>query len=260
MSILASCLSVSLSAQHTTVATQFSVGGANMLDTYLSPAKYRGAEWRLMSEVRRDSRKSITDNGTERLRPLTYALSHEVAFSYLHNQAGNAHEYAGHYDFAYAAAYRWQTADDKLTIYAGATAEAFAGFTYNSHNSSNNPAQGYLSAALGLHAAARYDIRLLGKNFTFGYEARIPVATLMFSPNYGQSYYEIFTQGDYDRNIAFQSLSPFQLRQHFTIDMAVGTKTALRLGYLNDIRQATPNNLKQHHYYNGVTVGIVVKK
>ena len=139
-------------------------------------------------------------------------------------------------------------------------AEGLLGGTYNNRNSNNNPAQGYLSAAIGAHLAARYDLTVFGKRVTLGYEARYPLVGMMFSPNYGQSYYEIFNLGNYDHNIVVTSPATFQLRQQLTADVMLKGNTSLRLGYLCDIRQATPNNLKQHHYYNAVTIGIVIRK
>ncbi|MCR5069491.1 MAG: DUF3316 domain-containing protein, partial [Prevotella sp.] len=108
--------------RYVSVATQVSVGGANVLDTYLSPEKYRGSEYRFVSEVDRDSRKH---DG------ITYNLTHEGAFAYLHNRAVTAHEYVGHYDFSYAVMRRWRLADDRLQLAAGAMADAFVGFNYN---------------------------------------------------------------------------------------------------------------------------------
>ena len=40
--------------RHVTRATMLAVGGTNLLETYLSPEKYTGTEWRLMQHVTRD--------------------------------------------------------------------------------------------------------------------------------------------------------------------------------------------------------------
>ena len=238
-------------AQERSVATQVGIGAANTLDTYLSPEKYRGTEWRMQSEVRRDGTSHPS---------LSFALTHEAAFAYTHNRALSGHQYAGHYDFSYAAMRRWDLLDNALHLYAGAMTDAMIGFAYNTHNGNNNPAQGYGSLTVGAHLAAKYSFTLFNKSITVGYEARYPMFGLMFSPNYGQSYYEIFSRGNYDRNITAIMPDVFQLRQQLTVDVPVGKSTSVRLGYLNDIRQAKPNNLKQHHYYNGLIMGMVISK
>ena len=79
----------------------------------------------------------------------------------------------------------------------------------------------------------------------------------MFSPNYGQSYYEIFNRGNYDHNIVptYLGNAP-SMRNILTIDIGLGNN-ALRIGYLGDIQQAKPNSLKQHTYTHALVLGIV---
>ena len=236
-------------AQVRSTALQQGIGGANVLDTYLSPEKYRGMEWRVIAEVNRDSKNAH----------LAYSQTHEIAFGYLHNRALNGHEYVGHYDFSYAVMRKWDMIAGRypLRLSVGPMLDAFVGFNYNSRNTNNNPAQGYGSVALGGMGAARYTFKAWGRELTLGYELRFPLLGIRYSPNYGQSYYEIFGRGDYDHNICFYSVSPLQVRQQVTADLRLKSGTALRIGYLSDVRQAKPNNLKQHHYYNALLLGVV---
>lgn len=265
----------SVNHPRTEVASQLAVGHANRLDTYLSPEKYRGTEVRFVSEVMRDSRKHskkgsesapslLGKAGGEVLRPLTYTLTHEGELDILHNRADNAKEISGAYDLSYAAMRRFAVTVSEggspLLLYAGLMADFNLGFTYNTRNTANNPAQGYLSLGVGANVMAQYPFVLWNKHFRVNYEARMPFVGVMFSPNYGQSYYELFNEGNYDHNIVFTSIATFQLRQQLALDYSLNARTALRLGYLCDIRQATPNNLKQHHYFNAVTFGVVIKK
>ena len=243
-------------AQERTVSTQFAVGHLNQLDTYISNEKYYGTEWQFVSEVVKDSKK----------RPLTYSLTHEGAFANTHNRVDNANELSGHYNFAYSVMRKWSCPSNLLfrnsrfTFRAGLFANIDLGFCYNNRTSANNPAQGYASVNIGPQVMANYDFPLWNKVFRLTYEARIPLAGLMFSPNYGQSYYEIFNKGNYDHNIVFTSIATFQLRHQLSLDIPVAQRTSLRIGYLGDIRQATPNNLKQHQWYNAVIVGVTIKK
>ena len=91
------------------------------------------------------------------------------------------------------------------------------------------------------------------------WEAHFPLGGLMFSPSYGQSYYEIFSRGNYDRNIVPTTIfSTPSLRQQLTLDFTVA-RTTVRLGYMNDIRQSSVNGLKQHAWSHLFLVGIVRK-
>ena len=78
----------------------------------------------------------------------------------------------------------------------------------------------------------------------------------MFTPHYGQSYYEIFTRGNYDHNVVLSH--PFNtpsMRHALTLQLHL-KKVSLRLGYLGDYQQADVNNLKYHNYSHLVVFGI----
>lgn len=79
----------------------------------------------------------------------------------------------------------------------------------------------------------------------------------MFSPNYGQSYYEIFTLGNWNGVINFTSLhNQPSLRQMLTVDFPVG-RAKMRLAYLWDAQQSKVNDIKTHTYSHVFMVGFV---
>ena len=140
-------------------------------------------------------------------------------------------------------------------LQAGFTANANLGFLYDM-TTSNNPAQARLGLNIMPTAVATYRFPIRQQQFALRYELNLPFVGIMFSPNYGQSYYEIFTQGNYDRNVVpttFVSAPTF--RQILTLDWFIAEKWALRIGYLGNYQQADINHLKQHIYTHRVVLG-----
>jgi len=79
----------------------------------------------------------------------------------------------------------------------------------------------------------------------------------MFSPQYGQSYYNLFSQGNYDHNVVCTHPgNALSLHQNFSFDFPIRRAT-IRVGYLSDLRQARVNGLRQHHYTRAALIGFV---
>nr|WP_306302328.1 DUF3316 domain-containing protein [Hoylesella shahii] len=160
------------------------------------------------------------------------------------------------YSFGYGVHYAFGLLQQRLQLQVGARAEANVGFIYNTHNS-NNPAQARLFLHFAPSAVASYKVRVANVPLLLRYEVSVPLVGVMFSPNYGQSYYEIFSQGNYDHNIVPTTIaSAPSFRQMLTVDFPVLHST-VRLGYLGDIQQSAVNNLKTHVYTHGVVIGLV---
>lgn len=221
------------------------IGGVNILDTYLSDEKYSGTELRYISHT-------IRMRQTSRWSRL---IVHQGNISYSKNRARNSTEMAGTYNFSYGVLYDWTFLSGALDLKAGAMADAAIGFLYNTRNS-NNPAQARFNIDIAPVAAAAYRFRLWNRPLALRYEVSAPLCGLMFSPNYGQSYYEIFSEGDYDHNIVpTTTVSTPSLRHMLSLDLTL-RNTTLRIGYMGDWRQSEVNNLKYHSYSNMFVIGI----
>ena len=225
-----------------TNAKMFGAGYNSTQDTYLSPLHYAGPELRYISHTmrRRD------DSRWRRL------IINEGRIAEGESRSENGALLSADYHFAYAVLHAWQICNRRLTIQAGGGGEALAGFLYNTRNG-NNPVQA--RCLLNIIGTVRAEMQLA--KIRLAYEASAPLVGITFSPNYGQSYYEIFSEGHYDHNIVPTTLAAMpSLRHSLTADIPF-LNTIWRVGYLGDYRQQAVNNLKQHSYTSALVVGIV---
>ena len=150
--------------------------------------------------------------------------------------------------------YRWHWGSPRLTLLAGGAIDGTLGGAYDTRNS-NNPAQARIALSIDPTARLAWQVRTGRRPLALHYDVTMPIIGMAFSPNYGQSYYEIFSRGNYDHNIV--CTSPFsapQLYQHLSVDFRLW-HTTFRVGYLGEYRQMRANNLKYHQYTHSITLG-----
>ena len=235
-----------LSAQTVNTSVwQIGAGPTYILDTFLSQEKFSGSGLTLLNttERQRDDKRWCT------------IMEHELNMATADDRSGKREELQASYTAFGGALHNWQ--HGKLQLQAGAVAALDLGVIYNTSNS-NNPAQGRCSLQLMPTGTAAYNLKLWRRPLKLRYEVQLPLAGVMFSPNYGQSYYEIFSLGDYDNNIVQTTfVTAPNMRQQLAADYLVGKNLTLRLGYLGHYQQAKVNNLKSHIYNHRLMIGIV---
>ena len=234
-------------AKAQTTTHMLGVGQSKILDTYLTPEHFSGTGYTYLY---------IKDTApTDTLRRWTTTIEHEVDFSKTKDRSGNASNLEISYNLYWARYYNLQPISN-LRLQVGAAANASLGGIYNMI-SSNNPAQAHASINIMPSATASYDFRIGSQNFSARYELNLPFIGVMFSPNYGQSYYEIFCQGNYDHNIVPTTfISAPTFRQTASVDWHFSKRMSLRLGYLGNYQQSNVNNLKSHIYAHRIMIGI----
>lgn len=247
--LLLSALCLTAGAQPDSAAVRHThligIGGNNVLDTYLSPLEYTGvAATYVHQSERRLGRRSPS---------WTIQGNYSLDASYLDSPTDDAHEWDGNLGAGVVLLRNFRLTP-RLRCAVGPMGEALVGFTYNTRNG-NNPAQGRVAAHLGATGAAAYDFPLLRRTATVRLQIDLPLFGAQFSPQFGQSYYEIFSLGHSDGNVCLTS--PFNApsaRWRATLDVPLG-KTRLTLGYLGNIRQSHVNALKHHAWQHFFVIG-----
>ena len=223
------------------------IGSSHQLDTYLSPINYTGYQ---VSFVRETLRMTRLAN-----RRVSFQTLWQGTFSQTSNISGTATDWGAHIGYDALWHYNW-TPVQGLRLMAGGAIGADAGVLYNSRGG-NNPAQGRVNVDISASVMAIYKFRLWRQDLSFRYQANMPLMGVMFSPQFGQSYYEIGT-GNANGNVCFsQPGNAFSLWQQFTVDIPVGKYVVIRTGYLCDIRQSHVHGIKMHDRSHSFMIGFV---
>ena len=230
-----------------TRATMYGVGYTNVYDTYLSPQEYKGIDFRISRESMRMTKWM---NGNISLQSFFQA-----DLGYTHNRVDNNNTFSGLANWNYGLHYNFPITSN-FKLLAGGLIDLNGGFVYNLRNG-NNPAQARAYINLDASGMAIWDLRIKNYPISLRYQVNLPFAGVMFCPNYGQSYYEIFSLGNWGGVINFTSLhNQPSLRQMLTVDFPVG-RAKMRLAYLCDAQQAKVNDIRMHTYSHVFMVGFV---
>ena len=234
---------VSVAAQQ---SYQLGLGNSRLLDTYLSQEKFSGTGLTFLS----------TNERLKAGRHWATLMEHELNLATVDDRSLTREELQADYSFFLGRLRSWPLAHG-WTLQAGGMAALNIGGVYNTANS-NNPAQARLALHLMPTGTVSKRVSLQNHDWLLRYELNLPLVGLMFSPNYGQSYYEIFSLGNYDHNaVPTTFVSAPWIRQQLSVDCQLWRATALRLSYLGDYQQSDVNHLKTHTYHHRVMLGIV---
>lgn len=258
--------SLPTSAQQSAVERSwlFGTGHSAIYDEYLSPLDYTGPHVSLGMQNMRTAHW-----GHKRVSQLT---QFEVNGSYAHSPGNHGRFYDGQVTVGFGWLYRFRPqATLGWDLALGGLAEFTGGGTYSTRNG-NNPAQGRGAFDIAPSAVFSYAfhapkrLRVTSKipntkKKTEHYcrlrvQLDVPLAGLMFSPQYGQSYYELFSLGHYDHNVCFTyPVNAPSARLQATLHVPVTHAAQIVVGYRGEARQSHVNDLGRHAWQNGVVVG-----
>lgn len=242
-------LSVSVCAQKDsvsaprTLSVMLGYGRFGALETYLSPYKYSGTDYRLIAEIA-GNRQAL---GTYSLHRLN------LNYSQLTNLSGRGLYHAGFLNYSYARNYS-VLRSESLRCYLGPAVSGNFGAIYNVRND-NNPVQVKAFFNLELANAEEYRFKVRSIPFALKYELRIPLVGAGFAPEYGASYYEMFQLGNTSGIVHLLSLhNQWAMQNMLTLEVPVWGNR-LKIGYYNNIYQTRINSLETSLSAHNLVVG-----
>ncbi len=228
------------------------IGGMRSLETYLSPVTYTGASfgagvW-----------QELPFSG----HPQTWRMRFggEASFASMLNPRGNARKYDIGVRMAWGAERMWHIGTGipfakELWLGAGAEAALEGGCGYLPRNG-NNPAAARARIGIDLAGSAEWSGRLGRLPFTVGERLSVPTLGLFFSPQYGESYYEIYLGNRSGLVHCGWWGNTGGVRSHFTISVRPG-KWGVRLGWLCRLQRQNACSLRTRLLTNALTLELV---
>ena len=238
------CFSQDAPISLTYEAISLGYGTGSVYDSYLSPLKYTGNNVGLIYE-------KMNHTG---LMNGNVAAQHifNVNYSWTGNNSGTASYYSGFVDYNYGLLYRLNPLD-KMQVFAGMQVGGMLGFVYNTRNG-NNPATGKAHLDLSLSAMANCKWHIRSQPVYLRNQISLPFIGAMYSPQFGESYYEIGL-GDTKDLVHFSSFhNHFSVRNMLSAEIPLNSLT-LRFSYLFSFYETRINDLDTRWITNTFYIG-----
>jgi hypothetical protein len=227
------------------------IGTGHIYDSYLSPLKYSGLNIGLFYE---QMRMIGLGNGN-------FSSQHQffINYSYTENKTKTASNRAGFVEYDYGMPYRFRF-NENFQVFAGPQAGVLLGFIYNSRNG-NNPASAKVNVNLGLSGIAAYKLMIKSQPVRFRYQLNLPMIGSMYSPQFGESYYEIGL-GNSEKLFYMSSFhNQFIFKNILSVELPLNWVT-IRAALINSFYQTKINDLttqwRSNTFYLGVSKNFYV--
>lgn len=222
-------------------------GYAENLETYLSPLRYKGGA----IAVGGNWRKAFPGAP----QSMEMEMNASIGGSFTRNPAGNARMYGVSVSYDWGLTRCWDVAAG-WRVGAGAALGTELGALYLPRNG-NNPATAKADVMLSLRGRAEWTTRIGRLPVRFAECVFLPSVGAMFSPGYGESYYEIYlgnTSG---------LVHPAWWGNHFCIDNLLSAELAtgsrrLTVGYRLKVGSSWVNNLNSRQISHSIVVGVTL--
>lgn len=219
------------------------LGTGVVYDSYLSPLKYRGLNLGLLYE---EMKMLKWKDGN-----FSFQQQYSADLSQTQNPTATASNLTLFAEGDYAVYYRFNP-DEKFQVFAGHQAGILIGGIYNTRNQ-NNPTSVKMNLNSGLSGIAAYKLMLKSQPIRFRYQVNLPVAGMLFAPQYGQSYYFLsdnentFFVSSFHNHLTFKNILSAELPLN---------RLTFRITYINSFYQTKINNLLTQCYSNTFYLGI----
>lgn len=224
--------------------TMLAMGSANMYDTYLSPLEYDGFSIKVINERMRGTKWFDYKFFKQQIIEIEFASGQNPARNVREYWGKARYQLGGHYEV-----YKSSNGAEDFNLRAGGFWDINVAGLYNERNG-NNPATGRLYTNLNLSIMASYK----WNKKAVRWQIDTPFMGMLFSPKYGQSYYEI-SLGNTVGLVNFASFhNQRALRNFITFDWAFNNYI-VRVGYLGDWYQTKVNDIITHHYTHSIVIG-----
>ncbi len=220
-------------------------GTSRLADTYLTPLKYNG--WHTALGYNRYQAMRFDPSRW------TMRLHANISLDRTNNPARNATMWSMLISADWGMMHKWRPSPG-LTLALGGSTGIEGGVIYNNRNG-NNPASAKGAWTIGLTGYAALNLRLWRLPVTLMYHPVLPVTGILFAPEYGELYYEIYLG---DRSGLVHGAwwgNRFRLDNLLTADLHFGA-TALRIGYSGRILTSKVNHIVTRHFTHALTIGI----
>lgn len=223
------------------------VGSASILDTYLSPIRYKGTNVRIGYE----GLKSLS------FRPESWFMQGCAAIEYANAQniAKNHTMHSLMVDGKWGMMHKWKDMFvNRLDLSLGGSIQLRGGAIYCAQNS-NNPVSVKIRSSFNISGMATYNFKISKLPITLRYQATVPTIGAFFSLDYGESFYELYL-GNRSGIVNFGWWgNRFDMENLATADLHLGS-CILRVGYRNLIETSWVHNLNTQICTHGFVIGI----
>lgn len=226
----------------------FTIGGAQLKDTYLSIIPYKGVDMGVGFERFR----------TSRFREHKWSIRHvlEMQYATVLNRARNTSMMSMMLDYEFSF-YRRYEFPCGVKLFAGGDFTVDAGTVYNPHNG-NNPASAKASVNLGIAGMVMYKLQIRNYPINIRYSLSVPAIGMFFCPQFGESYYELFYLGNRRDWLHFGSFAnQMFITNLVTLDFPV-RRRSVRIGYEGKFRSIHENYLVYQYYSNSFIIGVTI--